>query len=373
MWYARNGGERRHAYSFGDQSWWPAARHEAEAVRDAAALIELSPFTKIDVTGAQACELLQHLCANDVDVPVGATVYSQMLNRRGGIEADVTVCRLGKSAFRVVSGAATRWKDLAWIARVQALLETSAIVTDVTDDEAVLGVMGPKAPDLLRDLTGCDLAGTGFPFATSRQIEVAGTTVLATRVSFVGEAGLELYIPAGSAVAVHAALCEAGGSYGLVHFGHFALDACRLEKGYRHWGHDMGPDDTPLEAGLGFAVAWDKPSDFCGRDALLRQRDEGVTRRLVLFAVEQGHPLLLHDEPVYRDGVPVGLTTSGAYGFRTSLSLCLAYVRVEPGAPHTTVFEGSYEVSVAGKRFALKPLERPPYDPAGARMRELVR
>ncbi len=365
FWFAEDPSERGFAYSFQDQAWWPAARREAQAVRDRAALIELSPFTKIDVSGAQALALLQYLCANDIDMDMGRTVYTQMLNRSGGIEADVTVTRCGENDFRIVSAAATRWKDMAWIARAQAELGTSAAVLDVSDDEAVLGVMGPNAPALLNDLAGGDV-GAAFPFGSSREIGIADISVRATRVSFVGEAGLELYVPAQAAAAVYAALRGAGAAL----CGHFALEACRLEKGYRHWGHDIGADDTPLEAGLGFAVAWDKPSGFLGRDALMRQREAGVMRRLVLFAVEDGHPLLVHDEPIYRDGAPVGLTTSGTNGFRTGLSLCFGYVPVEPGAPREAAYEGRYEVGVAGERFGLKPLPRPPWDPDGARMKE---
>lgn len=371
LWFAENGAESRLDYSFSEQHWWPAARREAEAVRDRVALIELSPFTKIDISGPDALRLLQHLCANDVDVPAGRTVYTQMLNGRGGIEADITVTRRAEDTFRVVSGAATRWKDMAWLARGQALLGTSATVTDVTDNEAVLGVMGPRAPALLRTLNAGEVNDEAFPFGASREIEVAGAALHATRVSFVGEAGFELYVPNNAAPKVFETLRQAGRSLELGNCGHYALDACRLEKGYRHWGHDMGPDDTPLEAGLAFAVAWDKPSGFLGRDALARQRDKGIKRRLVLFAVKNAHPLLLHDEPVYRDGVPVGLTTSGALGFRTDLSLCFAYVPVEPGAARSAVFERRYQVSVAGELFDLTPLQRPPYDPSGARMREI--
>ena len=371
LWYAEYDAESRLAYGFAEQHWWSAARREAEAVRDRVALIELSPFTKIDIAGPDALRLLQHLCANDVDVSPGRTVYTQMLNARGGIEADVTVTRRAETVFRMVSGAATRWKDLAWLARAQAKLGTSASVADATDDEAVLGVMGPNAPDLLRALRVSEVNDEAFAFGSSRELEIAGTVLHATRVSFAGEAGFELYVPNDAAPKVLEALRDAGRSLALGHCGHFALDACRLEKGYRHWGHDMGPDDTPLEAGLAFAVAWDKPSGFLGRDALARQRDAGAQRRLVLFAVAGAHPLLLHDEPVYRDGVPVALTTSGALGFRTNLSLCFAYVPVDPDAARSAAFDGRYQVSVAGELFELRPLPRPPYDPSGTRMRDI--
>ncbi|MFP6742303.1 MAG: FAD-dependent oxidoreductase [Alphaproteobacteria bacterium] len=349
LWFAATDDERDFPYSYGDQGWWGPARREAEALSTDVALLELSPFAKFDITGGDALGLLQQLCANDVDVEKGRTVYSQMLNRRGGIEADVTVTRRDEQDFRVVSGAATRWKDLAWLRRAHF----DADVYDATEDEAVIGVMGPRSRALLQSLTDTDLSATAFPFATSQSMDITGASVRATRLSFVGELGWELYIPLDHAETVHTALA------GIKHAGHYCLDACRMEKGYRHWGHDMGSEDTPLEAGLGFAVAWDKPGGFLGREAL-SARD--VARRLVLFSVDGGaHPLLLHDEPIYRDGALVGRTTSGAYGFRTGLSLCLGMVAMP--------VEGGYEVAVAGERFAISPLRRPPYDSHGARMR----
>ncbi|MEE2981311.1 MAG: FAD-dependent oxidoreductase [Pseudomonadota bacterium] len=351
LWFTANDDERDVPHSYGDQGWWAPARREAEALSTDVAMLELSPFAKFDVTGRGALGLLQHLCANNVDVELGRTIYTQMLNRHGGIEGDVTVTRRGERDFRVVSGAATRWKDLAWIRRAGHGVD----VHDATEDEAVIGVMGPRSRETLQSLTDADLSPEAFPFSTSRLVDIAGVSLRATRLSFVGELGWELYIPSGSAVAVHGALAAAG----VGHAGHYCLDSCRLEKGYRHWGHDMGPEDSPLEAGLGFAVAWDKPGGFLGREALLART---VTRRLVLFAVDgDAHPLLLHDEPIYRDGELVGRTTSGAYGFRTDLSLCLGTV--------TLPVDGPYEVAVAGERFTISLLRRPPYDSAGVRLR----
>ncbi len=369
LWFAATPAERDIAYSYGDQGWWRPARREAEALRDRVALLELTPFTKIDVAGRDALALLQHLSANDVDVEAGRAVYTQMLNRHGGIEADVTVTRRDETTFRVVSGAATRWKDLAWMTRARDQRGADTAIVDATEAEAVIGVMGPAARALLETLSGADLSNAAFPFSTAQRLEIAAAPVWATRVSFVGELGWELSIPVAHAAAVHAALVGAGAPHGLAHAGHYCLDACRIEKGFRHWGHDIGPDDTPLEAGLGFAVAWDKPGGFLGREALLARRDAGLARRLLLFAVDGAHPLLLHDEPIYRDGRLVGRTTSGARGLRTDLALCLGYVETRPGDGRAAAFEGRYEIGVAGERFALSPLPRPPYDPDGSRMR----
>jgi 4-methylaminobutanoate oxidase (formaldehyde-forming) len=368
LWFAATAEEAELRYSYGDQPWWPCAAREAAALAENAAVFELTPFTKILLQGPDTEAFLQRVCANDLAVAPGRTVYSQMLNARGGIEADVTVTRLNAERFWLVGGAPTRVKDLAWLRRHVRKGERLTI-TDLTSAYAVLGVMGPRSRSLLQSISDADLSNEAFPFGTSREIEVGPAPARATRISFVGELGWELAVPAEFARAVHAALTEAGANFGLRPAGLFCLDACRLEKGYRHWGHDIGPDDTPLEAGLGFAVAWDKPGGFLGRDALLRQKEAGVERRLLLFQVEDGAPLLLHDEPIYRDGDLVGRTTSGGRGFRTGLDLAFGLIQCEPGATRAELLDGPYEIGIAGRRFPLKALARAPYDPDGTRMR----
>ena len=275
-----------------------------------------------------------------------------------------------RETARIVSGAATRAKDLAWIERGRRRLGLAAAAFDATSCEAVLGIVGPRSRELLQRLTPADRSNDAWPFAASRQIELAAASIRMTRGSFTGELGFELYVPVECAPAVYEAVADAGRSLGLVHCGHLALDGCRIEKGYRHWGHDIGPEDTPLEAGLAFTVAWDKAGGFIGRDALLAQRKAGVERRLLQFEVAGAHPLLLLDEPVYRDGAVVGRTTSGGRGFRTGRSLCFAYVRCEPGTPRSALLEGDgYEIGVAGERFPLRALARAAYDPGGVRLR----
>ncbi|TPN23620.1 FAD-dependent oxidoreductase [Mesorhizobium sp. B2-3-3] len=368
LWFGRDEAARAVRYSVGAQPWWGAAKAEAGRMAEGVGLFELSPFTKLDIVGRDAGTLLQRLCANDVDVAEGRAVYMQMLNARGGIEADVTVTRDGAHAFRVISGAATRQKDIAWIRRHAEDLGLDVSVFDATSSEAVLGVMGPRSRDLLQSLTDADLSDAAFPFSTSRRIDIGMVSVRATRVSFVGELGFELYVPVECAQSLLATIAAAGSAHGLVFCGHYALDGCRLEKGYRHWGHDIGPKDTPLEAGLSFAVSW-KKNDFIGRDALLAQKAGGVSRRLLHFAVDGANPLLLHDEPIYRNGKLAGLTTSGGLGSRTGLSLCLGYVACQPGETKAQVLASDYEIAVAGTRHMLRALDKPPYDPTGARMR----
>jgi glycine cleavage system aminomethyltransferase T len=331
-------------------------------------LFELSPFTKIDVQGREALALLQYLCANEIDVAVGRSVYTQMLNARAGIEADVTVTRFSEDHFRVTSGAATRQKDAAWISRHAIDGNFNATVSDVTSAEAVLAVMGPRSRELLQVLSSEEFSDTAFPFSTSRIVDIGMASVRATRVSFVGELGYELYVPTEYAASLLRTVMRAGEAFGLVCCGHYALDGCRLEKGYRHWGHDIGPKETPLEAGLSHAVSWGK-SGFLGEAALRHQKSGGISRRLMHFAVEGASPLLLHDEPIYRDGQLAGLTTSGGLGFRTGLSLCLGYVKHDPGEPRDQLLNSAYEIAVAGKRYTMKALAKAPYDPAGSRLR----
>jgi glycine cleavage system aminomethyltransferase T/glycine/D-amino acid oxidase-like deaminating enzyme len=368
LWFAKAEAERGFQYSYSQQYWWAAAEREARAMAAGVGLLELSPFTKVDVRGPDALPLLQFLCANQIDVPAGRAVYTQMLNARGGIEADVTVTRFEESHFRVTSGAATRQKDLAWISRHAQDGNFNVVVSDLTSAEAVLAVMGPRSRELLQILSDSDLSDVAIPFSTSRVIDIGMVNVRATRVSFVGELGYELYVQVECAESLLRSLLSAGEDFGLVCCGHFALDGCRLEKGYRHWGHDMGPKETPLEAGLSHAVDWSK-SGFLGEAALRQQKSFGISNRLMHFAVEGAKPLLLHDEPIYRDGKLAGLTTSGGQGFRTGLALSLGYIRYERGEDRNTLQTSTYEIAVAGERFRLLPLDKAPYDPAGSRLR----
>ena len=358
LWYARDQQERALAYSVCDQPWWPIAAREAARMEADAVLLDLSPFTKIDVTGPGATAFLNANCAAQMDVAVGRAVYTPVLNEAGGIEIDVTITRTGDEAFRVTSGAATRWRDLGLLC--QRAVGVDVAVTDRTEDEAVIGVMGAGSRALLAALSQDDWQG--FPFATSREIKTAGQPCRATRISFVGELGWEIIVPVATAETVFDALVAAGAQP----MGHYALDGCRIEKGFKHWGHDLGPEITPLEAGLGFTIDWS--TDFVGRTALERQKAEGVSRRLCLLQAEGG-PLLLHDEPVWNDGRIVGLTTSGARGPRTGLDLCFGLIEVAQGETLAETAQRLFEVEVAGACYPARVLARPPFDPDGKRMR----
>ena len=359
LWYATNEAERHLPYSVsGDQPWLPIATREAAEMAKGAVLLDLTPFTKIDVSGRDALQLLNHLATAQIDVPPGRAVYTLMLNVRGGIEADVTVTRLAMDRFRVVSGAATRRRDLALLRRAAAGMDVS--FEDRTEDFCVIGVMGDASRAILMQLSPDDWQA--FPFGTAREMTVAGVSCLATRLSYVGECGWELSIPNDGAAKVFRALIAAGAKP----MGHHALNGCRIEKGYRHWGHDLGPDISPLEAALGFAIDWSKP--FRGRAALDQQRHAGVSQRLVLLAIE-GHPLIVHDEPVMENGRVAGLTTSGARGLRTGLTLALALVSVQRGETAAQTAHRTFMVDVAGTTYPAAVLLKPPFDPESRRMR----
>ena len=365
-WFAIDGAEPRYAYTYERQNWFGTAAAEHRAVREAVGLFDQSSLAKLLLQGPDTTATLQRLCANDVDVPVGRIVYTQMLNRRGGIECDLTVTRLADDAYLVVTVAAAATHDADWIRR--GIANTRVTLTDVTSASTVLGVMGPRSRDLLARLTGADLSNVAFPFGTVREIELGYATVRATRITYVGELGWELYVPTELAMGVYDDVVTAGEELGLRHAGYHAMDSLRLEKGYRSWGHDIGSEDTPLEAGLSFAVAFQK-GGFTGREALLRQRDTPLARRLVMFALDDPEPLLLGDEPIWRDGALVGRITSGAYGHTLGRSVGMGYVAHPDGVDAPFVQAGRWELEIATERFPATARLESLYDPTSARVR----
>lgn len=359
LWYAQSDAEQNLPYSVGLQPWWPIAQREARQMQTEAVLLDLSPFGKFDIAGPDALQFLQHLCTAQMDRPVGRATYTLILNPYGGVEADVTVTRLAQDQFRLTTGAATRWRDAAMLRRAGRGLDVQ--ITDMTEAEAVIGVMGQGARDMLTRCGPDDWQG--FPFATARDVQIADQPCRATRLSFVGELGWELSMSVPYARAVFEALTDAGAKP----MGHYALEGCRIEKGFKHWGHDLGPEMTPLEAGLGFAIDWSKA--FLGKQVLELQKAKGLTRRLCLFTVA-GDPLLLHDELIREDGRVVGLTTSGARGPRTGLDLCFGLIDIAPGERLQDTAQRVFQIDVAGEIHAAQVLAVPPFDPNGKRMRQ---
>jgi len=358
-------------YSYGPQSWFEDCARECDRTAGAVSLFDQSCFTKFRFEGRDACRVLNRICANDVDVDCGRLVYTQCLNDRGGIEADVTVTRLAEDVFLLVSTAATQTRDLSWFRRTIPG-DAHVVVTDVTAGLPMLGLMGPNSRHLLQKLTGEDFGNDGFPFGNSREVEIGYARVRASRVTYVGELGWELYVGADFAQHVFDTLTGTGPEFGLGHAGYFAVNSLRMEKGYRHWGHDIGEEDTPIEAGLNFAVAYDKPGGFIGREALEKQRGETVRRkRLVQVRLDTGtvRPLLYHEEPILRDGEIVGSITSGGYGHRVGASLGMGYVHCDDGVDRDFLTGGRFEVEVACERYPATVQLKPFYDPANARVR----
>jgi len=369
---ARRGETPEYRYSWKRQNWFPYAAEEHLAVRNGVGLFDMTSFGKIRVEGRDAEAVLQRLSANDVGVPAGRIVYTQWLNPRGGIEADVTITRLSETAFLVVTPGATLQRDLAWLRR-HIPEEAFCVATDVTAGEAVLCVMGPKARDLLQPLTPQSLDNAAFPFGTMREIEIGLGLARAHRVSYVGELGWELYVAGDMAVHVYDTLVAAGAAIGLRHCGLHVLDSCRIEKAFRHFGHDITDEDHVLEAGLGFAVKTDKPrsnlGDFIGREAVLRKRESGLERRLLQFRLEDPEPLLYHNEPILADGRIVGRLTSGNYGHHVGGAVGLGYVPAKPGESAEALLGQTYEIEVAGYRVAATASLKPLYDPKAERLR----
>ena len=368
-WFAPKGVEPKYEYSFRRQNWFDYCAAECKATRNAVALFDQSTFAKFMVRGADAEKVLQNICANDVGGAPGRAIYTQWLNERGGIEADLTVTRIAEDHYMVVTAAATARRDLLWLMN-HIPADARATVEDVTAAYAVLGVMGPNSRALLSTLTTADLTNASYPFGTSRIIDIGYSRVRANRISYMGELGWELYVPAEYAGNVFDRILENGAPFGLKLAGMHAMDSLRIEKAYRHFGHDIGEDDTPIEAGLGFVVAYDKKAPFIGRDALLKQKNQAhLPKRMVQFALEDPEPLLYHNEPIYRDGKLVGYTTSANYGHTLGRAIALGYLNNPDGVDQVWIDGGRFEIEVACERAPARVSLRPMYDPKSERMR----
>ncbi len=364
-WYAPAGSRPEYAYSWGRPNWFDAVAEEHRAARETVALFDLSSFAKVRVEGPGALATVQRVFTADLDRPPGAVVYTSMLNRRGGVELDATITRLADDAFLVVTSAVAQTRAFHWLRRYR---DPAAVVTDVTSGLGVLSVTGPRSRELLAGLTRADLSDGAFPFARARDIDVGWATVLALRVSFAGELGWELYAPAESLPVLYDQLVAAGAALGSRHAGYHALDGLRAEKGYIHWGADAGPADRPLEAGVGFTVAMDKPGGFIGREALLAAG--APRRRLVSILLADPEPLLYHGESVLVGGDVVGRVTSGAYGHTLGAAVGLAAISGDPDAVAQVVAGGDVEVEIAGERVPARLSARPFFDPDGRRLRD---
>ena len=363
-WYAEQDQEPAYHYSWKRQNWFDNAAREHKAIRTHLGAYDMSSFGKIRVLGADAEVFLNRICGANLSVAPGRIVYTQFLNKQAGIEADVTITRLALDDYLVVTPAATRLADQTWMRRHLGSYRVS--LCDITAGEAVLAVMGPKARDLMERISPNDFSNMAFPFGSAQEIELGFGLARAHRLSYVGELGWEIYLSSDMAShgfeVLDAALQELGGRYCGMH----VMDSCRIEKAFRHFGHDITCEDHVLEAGLGFAVDWKNKSDFIGRDAVLKKREAGLERRMLQFLLQDPAPLLYHNEPILRDGKIVGYLSSGAYGHHLGAAVGMGYVPCE-GEGVQSLLASTYEIEVAGQRFSAKASLKPLYDPLAER------
>ncbi|MEO9895421.1 MAG: FAD-dependent oxidoreductase [Paracoccaceae bacterium] len=364
-WFAKGGQSPDYEYSWKRQNFFENVAAEHNAVRTNVGMYDMSSFGKIRVEGPDATAFLNYVAGGQYDVPIGKIVYSQFLNVNGGIEADVTITRITQTAYLVVTPAATRLADQTWLERHVGAF--GVVITDVTAGEGVLAVMGPQARTLLQAVSPNDFSNDVNPFGTAQDIEIGLGLARVHRVTYVGELGWEIYVSSDMAGHVLETLHEAGQEFGMKLCGMHMMDTCRIEKGFRHFGHDITCEDHVLEAGLGFAVKTDKP-DFIGRDAVLKKKETGLSKRLVQFKLNDPEPLLYHNEPILRDGEIVGYLSSGAYGHHLGGAIGLGYVPCE-GESASDVLASSYEIDVCGTRVKADVSLKPMYDPKSERVK----
>lgn len=367
-WFAPKGTEAKDIYSMGRQNWFGPVGEEHRHVRDAVGIFDQSSFAKYELTGPDALKALDWICANSVDKPAGRLTYTQLLNTRGGIEADLTVARLADEKFYIVTGTGFRTHDLSWI-KDHIAKDAKVAIKDVTEDFGTLSLMGPKARDVLAKVTKTDVSNAAFPFGHVRDIDIAGHKVRALRVTYVGELGWELHVPIGATGEVFDALMAAGEAHGIRPVGYRALESLRLEKGYRAWGSDITPNDTPIEAGLGWAVKLKKNTDFLGRRALQAVNGAVPKKRFAGFTVADRDIVLVGRETILRDGQPVGYLTSGGYGYTVEKNIGYGYVRNEGGVSDDFLNSGNYELVVATEKVPARLHMEPLYDAAGEKVK----
>ena len=364
-WYAERDQKREYEYSWKRQNWFENSAQEHRAVRENIGIYDMSSFGKIRVEGSEACEFLNYISGANCDVPIGKIVYTQFLNEDGGIEADVTVTRLSELSFMVVTPAATRLADQTWMLRHS--INFNIVIIDVTSAEGVLAIMGPNSRKLLAQISSADLSNKNNPFGTAQEVEIGMGLARIHRVSFVGELGWEVYATSDQAGHIFEVIADAGQEMGLKFCGMHMMDSCRIEKGFRHFGHDITCEDHVLEAGLGFAVQVNKPN-FIGRTAVLKKQDAGLNKRLLQFKLNEKEPLLYHNEPIIRDGKISGYISSGNYGHTLGGAIGLGYIECE-NETVDDLLRSSYEIEVAGSRIKAAASIRPMYDPKAERVR----
>jgi 4-methylaminobutanoate oxidase (formaldehyde-forming) len=367
-WFAGQNDPLPAPLGFGKPAWFDAEERECRAARNDVVLFDQSSFAKLVVDGADAERILQKLCANHVNVTPGTIVYTGMLNKNGGYESDLTVMRLSRERYLLITGTAQAVRDLDWISSAIASRDRASVL-DVTSSLAVFSVMGPKSRRLLQELTPDALDNEAFPLFSSREIQLGSATARAARLSYVGELGWELYVPVDMAPGLYDTLMAAGAAFGLINAGTHALTSLRIEKGYRAWGHEVTPDDSPLEAGLAFATKLRSGVPFVGREALLEQQTSGLRRRLLHFKLDDPDVFIMGDEPILLDGGVAGQATSAAFGHSLGASVGMGYVSLEGRRPATMIEAGGFEIECAAERYPISVSLSAFFDPRGKRMR----
>jgi sarcosine dehydrogenase len=367
-WFAPEGMTAEDIYSMGRQNWFDAVGSEHVQVRGKVGIFDQSSFAKFELNGKEAAGALDYICANDVAKPAGRLTYTQLLNTRGGIECDLTVARLSDDKFYIVTGTGFRTHDFGWI-RDHIGKGLDATLTDITEAFGTLSLMGPRARAVLARVTSADVSNTAFPFGHVREIEIAGTTVRALRITYVGELGWELHVPIAATGAVFDALMQAGEEFGIRPVGYRAIESLRLEKGYRAWGSDITPNDSPFEAGLGWAVKLRKNTDFLGRKASEAIHTAPLKKRLAGFTVTDKEIVLLGRETILRNGEAVGYLTSGGYGYTIDSPIGFGYLRNAGGVSDEFLANGTYELVVANERFPAEIHLEPLYDQTNERVK----
>lgn len=368
--FAPSVAEAKIDYAFGQQNWLPWSGAEHRACREGVALFDMTSFSKFLVKGRDAEEVLQGIVANDVAVPPGTTVYTGMLNERGTYESDFTLTRLAADQYLIVTGSAQTTRDFDYIEK-SIPHDRHCTLVDVTGQYAVLAVMGPRSRELLQSISKADWSNDGFPFGQSREVDIGYATVRATRLTYVGELGWELYVPVEFAAGVYETLHTAGKPFGLLNAGYYAIDSLRIEKGYRAWGRELTPDSNPFEAGLSFACKLNKQIPFRGREALLKLRDEPLRRRMVVFTADgAADRMLWGGEAILRNGAPVGFVSSAAFGHTLGCPVAMGYINKPDGvADAAYLTSGRYEIDVAGDLLPATVHLKAPYDPRSERVK----
>ena len=368
LWFAPDRESLRIEYSFGRQNWFEYSAAEHRAVRERVGLMDYCAFSKLELRGPDAESVLNWVSTGSVSVPIGKTLYTLWLNQHGGIETDLTIVRTAEQAFLIIGTGATQSRDFHWL-NDHIPADAQATLSDLTSATAGVALMGPRSREVLASFTSSDLSSEVFPFGTSQVIDLGYARARAVRLSFAGELGFELYMSSEFAAGIFDSMLARAAELDIKLVGLHAVDSLRIEKGFRHWGHDISPEDTPLHAGMGFTVDYEKPGGCIGLDSLLRDKEARLTRRLVQFVLAHDAPFAYHDEPIWCDGRRVGHVTSGAYGHTLGGWTCLGYVKFTHRLDPENVSMNSFEIEIAGERYPARASLRPLYDPASTRMR----